>query len=326
MPSKIEISHKTIIFTLVVLAGIWFVFQILDIIFLLFLSFILMSALRPIVEWLSDRKVPRVLAILLIYAVVFGGVGFGIASMVPTLGLQLRKLALEIPVFVDRLLPHIPLDAQGVSRQLAPVGENILRVTVGVFSNFIGLVTVLTFTFYFLLERSNLRSMLSRLVGDGFGTQIFVVLQRIERRLGSWVLGQLVLMVFIGTLVYIGLFFLRVEFALPLAIIAGVFEIVPTIGPIISAVPTVLVALAQSPVLALSVVALYVVVQQVENNILVPVVMRKSVGIPPIMTILALLVGARFGGVAGAVLAVPVLITVEEIMAAVMGTGGKDRE
>jgi len=319
MQNKVEISHKSILFTFLFLAIAWLVLQIRDILLLLFLSFILMSALRPIVEWLHERRVPKILAIFLIYAVVFGGIGFSIAGMVPTLAVQLKKLSAEIPVFIERMLPYVSLDAQMLSRQIAPVGENILKVTVGVFSNIVAVLTVMTFTFYFLLERSNLKVMLSRLLGQAFGLQVFAVMQNVERRLGSWVLGQLLLMVVIGSLSYVGLYFLRVEFALPLAIIAGVLEIVPTIGPILSGVPAVLVAFAHSPVLALTVIALYIVVQQVENNIIVPLVMRKSVGLPPVMTILALMVGARFAGVAGAILAVPVLLTIEEIIAASTG-------
>jgi len=143
---------------------------------------------------------------------------------------------------------------------------------------------------------------------------VFTVLLQIEKRLGAWVLGQVCLMIFIGLLVYGGLFFLRVEYALPLAIFAGLLEIVPTIGPTVSAIPAVLVAFGSSPGLALSVAALYIIVQQIENNLLVPLVMKQSVGLSPVLTILALMIGGRFGGIAGAVLAVPVLISIQEIV------------
>ncbi len=323
MPTKVEISHKTIIFTLVLLAGLWLLLQIRDILFLLFISFILMSALRPIIEWLEDRKIPRLVAIFFIYAIVFGVFGVMIAGMIPTLIAQSGKLFTEIPNFLSRMFPYVSLDVQSLYQQIAPVGANIVNVTVGVFSNFIMMLTVLTFTFYFLLERGNLKAILSGLLGDGVGNRVFTILLRVEKRLGAWVLGELVLMGFIGTLVYIGLFFLRVDFALPLAIIAGMLEIVPTIGPILSAVPAILVAFSHSPILALTVIALYVIVQQIENNIVVPFVMKKSVGLPPILTILALLIGGRFAGVTGAILAVPVLLTIQELIASLGNTSSK---
>lgn len=115
-------------------------------------------------------------------------------------------------------------------------------------------------------------------------------------------------------IVYIGLFFLGIEFAIPLAVLAGLLEMVPTVGPILSAVPAILVAFSHSPVLALSVLALYIIVQQVENNILVPLIMKRSVGLSPVLTILALMIGGRFAGIAGAILAVPILLTIQEII------------
>lgn len=325
MPTKVEISHKTIIFTLIVLAGIWLLLQVRDILFLLFISFILMSAMRPIVEWLEQRKVPRIAAIVGLYIIVIGLFGGLIAGMVPTLVTQSGILFSEIPKFFDRMFPYVSLDLTSLSQQIAPVGENIIRVTFGVFSNILGFLTVFTFTFYFLLERGNLRAILSGLLGNGMGDRVFSILLRVERRLGAWVLGELVLMLFIGALVYAGLLFFRVDFALPLAIIAGILEIVPTIGPIVSAVPAILVAFAHSPVLALIVIALYIVVQQIENNVVVPLVMKKSVGLPPVLTLLALMIGGRFAGVSGAILSVPVLLTIEEIIASTTNQAARKR-
>lgn len=316
MPTKVEISHRTIIFTLILLAAVWVVFQIRDVLYLLFISFILMSALRPIVDGMERIRVPRVVSILILYGLVFGGLGAGIASMIPTLSTQSAKLFNQLPDVLSRVFPYISSDIQALLQQVAPVGENLVRVTLGVFSNMLAVVTVMTFTFYFLLERRHLQDFLVALLGNFTGERAFDVLLRIEKRLGSWVLGQLCLMLFVGLLVYGGLFFLRVEYALPLAILAGLLEIVPTIGPTVSAVPSVLVAFSNSPSpwLAVSVIALYIIVQQVENNILVPLIMKRSVGLPPILTIVALMIGAKFGGITGAVLAVPVLIAIQEVV------------
>ena len=314
MPTKIEISHRTIIFTLVLIAGIWLILEIRDILFLLFISFILMSALRPIVDGMERLKIPRIVSIFLLYGIVFGGLGAGLASMVPTLAVQSGKLLMQLPDALSRIFPYISSDVQSLIQQVAPVGENLVKVTVGVFSNVLAVLTVMTFTFYFLLERRHLQDFLAALLGAEPGERVFDVLLRIEKRLGSWVLGELCLMAFVGLLAYGGLFFLRVEYALPLAILAGVLEIVPTIGPTVSAIPAVLVALGSSPILALSVIALYIIVQQIENNLLVPLVMKRSVGLPPVLTILALMIGGRFGGVTGAVLAVPVLLAVQEVI------------
>lgn len=323
MPTKVEISHKTIIFTVVFLAALWGIFQIKDILFLLFISFILMAALRPIVDGLEKLRIPRVISIFLLYALVFGGIGLGVVGTIPTLATQSGKLFAQLPDVIAKVFPYISSDIKSFTQQIAPVGENVVRVTIGVFSNFISVLTVMTFTFYFLLERRNMAEFLSGFLGETLGERVFHVMMQIEKRLGAWVNGQLILMLFIGLLVYGGLFFLRIEYALPLAILAGLLEIVPTIGPIVSAIPAIIVGFAGSPFLALSVAALYIIVQQVENNILVPVIMRRSVGLPPVMTIMVLMIGARFGGVAGAVLAVPVLLAIQEIVNSFPSTPSK---
>lgn len=321
--SKIEISHRTIIFTIALLLALWVLVQIRDILFLVFIAFILMAALKPLVDWLGMLRVPRFLSILLIYAIVFGFFGWSIAGTIPSLVMQSAKFAQELPVFVERVMPYWNIDVRSLTQQIAPITENVFRLTVGIFSNIVTTLTVLVFTFYFLLERKNAESVLASTVGDDWAKQVIKVLREIEVRLGSWVRGQLLLMFLVGLFVYIGLTLLRVEFALPLAIIAGVLEIVPMVGPIFSAIPAVLVALTISPLLAVSVVALYFVVQQLENNIVVPFVMKRSVGLSPLVTIFALMVGGRLAGIVGAILAVPVVLVLQAVIGAFLGRSSR---
>lgn len=312
--SKIEVSYRTIIFAVVFLAGLWALIQIRDILFLLFIAFLLMTAIRPLVVILERIRIPRIMSILLVYAVVFGLFGVSLAGTIPLLVTQSTRLITDLPSFAARVLPFWNIDVGTLTRQIAPISENIVKVTVGIFSNIITTLTVLVFTFYFLLERPRASQTLSPLVGESMTNRTLDILRQIERRLGAWVRGELLLMVTIGVLSYIGLSILHVDFALPLAIIAGVLEIVPTIGPIVSAIPAVLVALAVSPFLALTVVALYFIIQQVENNLLVPIVMKKSIGFSPLVTILSVMIGGRFAGVVGAILAVPLVLVLQIII------------
>lgn len=318
MTSKIEISHRTIIFTVAFLMGLWLILQIRDILFLLFISFILMSALRPLVELFVRVKVPRIVGILLLYSVIFGLFGFSLAGAIPSLVIQSTKLVQELPMFVSRVLPYWDIDVRSISQQIAPISENVVKVTVGIFSNVITTLTVLVFTFYFLLERRHIETFLTSTIGEDAARQTLDVVETIEQRLGAWVRGELFLMFCVGLFSYIGLTFLHVDFALPLAIIAGFLEIIPMVGPIVSAIPSVLVALASSPFLALSVIALFFIVQQVENNLIVPFVMKRSVGLSPLVTIVSLMVGGKLMGIGGAMLAVPVVLVLQTIVGAVL--------
>lgn len=318
MASKIEISHRTIVFTVVLLAGIWLIIQIRDILFLLFISFILMSALRPLVDALSRYKLPRVIAILIVYGLIFGVFGLSVASMIPSLASQSTRLATQLPVFVGQVLPYWDIDVRSLTQQITPIGENLLKLTLGIFSNIITTLAVLVFSFYLILERNNTESFLRSFMGDEAAQKILTVLRTIEGRLSAWVRGQIFLMVFIGLLVYLGLTLLHIEFALPLAILAGILEIVPTIGPIVSAIPAVLVALAISPVLALSVIALYFIIQQLENNLVVPLVMKRSVGLSPLVTIITVMIGARLAGVVGAILSIPTFLVIQTLISSTL--------
>lgn len=323
MVSKIEVSHKTIFFVLILLAFVWLVLQIRDILFLLFIAFIVMAALRPAVDWLDSKKIPRFIGAFFMYILVFGVIGLSIAGIIPSLVVQFTKLTNIFPALLVKILPYWNIDMSSISQQLAPIGENVLKLTIGIFSNIATTFMVLVFAFYFLLERKYAQKFVSGFVGEEQAMVIIDTLLRIEQRLGSWVGGQLVLMLSVGILSYIGLVLLGIEFALPLAIVAGILEIIPTIGPVISAIPAIIIALSISPLYGLYTAILYIVIQQVENNILVPLVMKRSVGLHPLVTIVSLLVGARLGGVVGAILAVPILLIIQELITSVTSSQKK---
>lgn len=314
-----EISYRTIVFALALVAGLWLVLQIRDILFLLFIAFLLMTALHPLVSFLVKFRIPRFIAIGFVYLVLFGFLGVSFAGVIPILVVQSTRFMQELPVVVGRVLPYWNIDVGALTSQIAPIGENVVKVTVGIFSNIVTTVMVLVFTFYFLLERHHAQVVAISLMGETVGVQTISVLRKIEKRLGTWVRGELILMVFVGMFSYIGLVILHVEFALPLAIVAGLLEIVPNIGPTVSAIPAVLVALGVSPFFALSVVALYVIIQQIENNILVPLVMRHVTGFSPLVTILALMVGARLAGITGIILAVPFFLVLQVLLEEFIG-------
>lgn len=310
---KIEISIKTVLITLSILASFWLVLQIQDILFLLFIAFLLMTAIYPLVLFLERFRVPRALGILVIYAVVFGLFGASFVGAIPSLITQSTNLIEQLPSFIARILPYWNIDISSFTQQMAPFGQSLVKVTLGVFSNILAFVTVLVFTFYFLMERRHADEILNSIFGPQVAYRGLLLLRQVERRLGFWVRGELLLMTAVGVCSYIGLSILHVEFALPLAILAGLLEVIPMIGPTISAIPAILVALAVSPFLALSVTALYIVVQQVENNLLVPIIMKKSVGFAPIVTILVLMIGGRLAGAVGAILSVPIALVIQEV-------------
>jgi predicted PurR-regulated permease PerM len=318
MTSKIEISHRSVIFTVILLAGIWLLLAIRDILYLLFVAFIVMSALRPMVEYLEKRHIPKILSIICIYILVIGLIALTVSSLVPALVSQISRFVSDFPKYVEIIRPYYQIDIRTLTQQIAPISENIIRITVGLFSNILTLTTVLVITFYMLLEHENIQKFLSNLMPKEQVTKITSILDNIEFSMGAWLRGELVLMLFIGLLAFIGLTFLRVDYALPLALIAGFTEIIPVMGPIISAVPAVFIALTVSPILALATAALYFLIHQLENNLVVPVVMKRAINLSPFLTILSLMIGSQLAGIAGAVLSIPIVLMIRAIVLGVV--------
>lgn len=316
MGKTIEISHRTIIFTILFPLSLWFVYQIKDIILMLFVAVIFMSALTPFVDWLQKYRVPRGLSILFIYLVVWGLVGTLIAAVVPGLIEQSGKLIRLLPTSLNQI-ELFNTYQQEISRELltrlGSLPEGLIKFSIGLFSNILGVVTTLVISFYLLLERKNLDRYLTLLLGPDKPEKAKQIINHIEHRLGGWVRGELFLMLAVGTFTYIGLVILGVDIPLPLAVLAGLLEIVPNIGPTISAVPAILVALTINPLTALATLALYILTQQLENNLLVPKVMEKVTGVNPLVSILALMVGFKIAGPAGAVLAIPIILVAQII-------------
>jgi len=194
------------------------------------------------------------------------------------------------------------------------VTNNIFGVVSAVFSNTLFIMTTLFFGLYFLLEENLASRFFHHYFSRETADRIVSTFYTAEKRMSSWFWGELTLMMVVGAMTYVGLTLIGVKYALPLAILAGLLEVVPNIGPIISAVPAIIIGFSQSVFAGFSSLALYIVVQQLENNLIVPVIMKRAVGINPILTLLALLIGGRIGGVLGILLAVPLFLFVETII------------
>ena len=145
-------------------------------------------------------------------------------------------------------------------------------------------------------------------------------MQALDHQLGGWVRAQLFLCLLIGLITYLGLRLMGIDYALPLGILAGLLEIIPHIGPTVAAVPSVIAGLALSLPHGLAVAGLYFVIQQLENSVLVPRIMKQAVGVNPLITILALMIGFKLGGVGGAILAIPTFLMIQIIYKEVLSS------
>jgi len=316
MPQKIEISSKTIIFTVGFILMLGVIWLIKDLIFSLFIAFIIAGALRQPVDFLEKRRIPRVLASFVIYLLFLFAIVNLFALVIPPLLKEISFLFKNLPEIIKTALPQISsyIDLSTLTQNLPNLANNAINLIKGVFSNAIFVTSTLFFGFYLLLEKDFIENVLVNFFDEAEAKKIAHIVNRGQKRAGNWFWGEVALMTAVGALTYIGLTIIGMKYALALAVLAGLLEVVPTLGPIISAIPAALIGFSSSYVLGLSNIALYFIVQQLENNLLVPLVMKKIVGVHPVVTLIALIVGGKLAGVLGILLAVPTTIFVETML------------
>ncbi len=312
MPRKIEISHKTVIFTLLLLVGVWLLYFLRQIILQIFVALLIMTIVNPLVRKLQRFKIPRIISIIFIYGLIIGLLSLVVGLVLPPLFEQTKNFAISIPEYLGHIETPFFVGsdiAAQLTQELGAVPSQAVKVGVSFFANIISVVTVFVFAFYLLLERNKLDDQLSTLVGEENSKKVARIIDKLEIKLGGWARAELLLMTIVGTTSYIGFLILGIPFALPLAILAGLLETVPTLGPILGAVPAVMVGFGVNQFAGVSVAAMAFLIQQLENYIIVPKVMQDSVGVSPIVTLSALIIGFKIAGVVGAILAVPTVIT-----------------
>jgi len=314
MPKKVEVSHKTIIFTVVFLLSLWFLYFVRDIVLLFLVSFLLMLALSPAVNKLEKKlRFPRFLAILVNYFFIIGLVVLAISLLAGPLFKQTGLLVNQLLALTEKIgsAQWAKNFLNNPFSQIGLVSGNIFKFTQGVFSNAVKIFSVFVINFYLILERKHLSKHLRRLFNGKNASVAEKIISRLEHELGSWLWGELALMVIVGVLTYLGLLILGIKYALPLAFLAGILEIFPNFGPLLAAIPGVIIGLSISPLMGLGALAVYFVVQQLENSLIVPKVMQRTMGVHPIVTLLALLIGFRLAGVAGAIFSLPMVLVVK---------------
>ncbi len=317
MPRKIEISHKTIIFTVIFLAFLGLLYFIRAIILQFFVALLIMTILNPLVTKLSKFKIPRAISIIVAYILVFSVVGFALAGVIPPLVEQTTNFINGLPEYLENSGISSVVTEQATVQLLSKLGDlpaQATRTVISIFSNVFDVLLVLIFAFYLLLSREEHDEQLTNFFGRERSKKITKTIDTLEVKLGGWARGQLILMFLVGIATYIGFRLLGLPFALPLAILAGLLEMVPYMGPIVAAIPAAIIGFGISPVIGLATAALALLIQQLEAYLLVPKVMEKSVGVSPIITLLALAIGFKIASVAGALISVPVVISLQVLL------------
>jgi len=307
------LSRNQFIAALAIIAIGWFIVSIHEILVVLFISFILMTALIPVVDFLKKRGLSHGLAVAVTYLGVIACLLLLILPLAPFFVYQIQALTKNFPSLFESATQAlgIRVNYADVNSSLAnffqTMGGNIISISGKVFGGFLSTLTVIVVSFYLLLYHDRFEKLFLSLSPREKRDKVEKVFENIEEKMGHWVRGQIALSIFIGLITWVFLSLAGVSYALPLAFLAGFLEILPTIGPVIASIPAIIVALTISPALAIIVAIGYIIIQAIENNILVPKIMQAAVGLNPVVIIIAILIGGNLLGVWGALLSIPFL-------------------
>jgi predicted PurR-regulated permease PerM len=313
--NELETSTKVILKVVFVVLSLAFLWVIRDIILILLFSLILASALDPLVDYFSEKRVPRAVSVLTVYILVLGMAAAVIYLLIPPAVEQFAVFRDNLPSYSAALQERLGSTIFGnlniteyVKGMFANGGGSSFVVqTFGVFNGLLTFISVLVISFYLVAEEKGMKQFISALLPDQHQEFTMGLIEKIQKKMGLWILGQLILSFAIFLFTWIGLSILGIKYALFLALLAGLLEVVPYIGPFLSAVPGVLFAFIQNPPLALAVAILYLLIQKTEGYILVPKIMEKTVGTSPLVVLVALLIGFKLAGVVGLLVAVPLV-------------------
>jgi predicted PurR-regulated permease PerM len=332
----LHISPQSVVTTLLILLAFGVAFLLRDLILVVLAAVIIAAALEPGIRHLKQYHISRVPAAIIIYLLLVAAIAAIAVFLIRPLIGQALQFVNSVPQYLESIaflnmggeqaVKSADASANGAAFSVQQVVQQVRGIlgeftggAVTVITNIFGGVTsfllIVVLSFYLCLQENGVLRFVRMVTPVRYEQYAINLWRRAEHKIGLWVQGQLILALIVGVLTYIGLWALGVPFALVLAFLAGVAELIPLLGPVLAAIPAIGIAGVEGGLMfAVIVAALYVVIQQLESNVIYPVVVQKVVGLSPIIVIIALVAGGQLGGFLGIVLSVPIAAGIMEFL------------
>lgn len=329
---RIYITTGTIIKTLLILAGAALIWYLRDVALIVLTAIVIASAMEPGIRSMMRIGLPRIFAVILMYLAIIAVFGGALYFFVPLVLRDAAAFLTHLPealqsvagsAGLSTMLPLTNIASLFASAEFISTLSGALSGTTGslfaivsvFFGGLLSFLLVVVFSFYFSVQETGVDDFLRIVTPARYEEYVLGLWRRSQEKIGKWMQGQLLLALIVGILLYLGLTILQVPFALLLAVIAALFELIPVFGQIFAMIPALILAFgAGGTTFALLVGGLYVLVQQFEAHLIYPLVVRKIVGVPPLLVILALIVGAKLAGFIGILLSVPIAAALRELV------------
>lgn len=333
---KLVITTESWVRLVIVLALAYAFFQVSRFILVLIASIVIASAIEPVTMWARRRAIPRLPAVFSVYviAALFLS-GFFYFLLLPLIG-EVSGFIKTLTVYSNAIVNDSVLSEMFKTQNVfggldtpALIGElsSYLNswsafLSQGIFSSLsaisggvISFILILVLSFYLAVQEDGVGKFLKIITPLKHESYVINLWKRSQLKIGRWMQGQLFLGVLVMVLVYLGLLIIGVPHALLLAVLAGILELIPLFGPVLAAIPAIFVTYGSLGTSAALIVALlYILIQQLENHIIYPLVVKKVIGMPPIVSIMVLVIGGQLAGFLGIIVAVPVAAVVMEFL------------
>ena len=334
--NTIRISAGTIAKVIIIGLLFWVFFILKDLVLVILLSIVVASAVEPGAQWFIRRKIPRLFSVIIIYLFIaiclIGLIYFLLVPLLSESSDFLRNFPSYFNVndFTDTISNNSFLSSQtfftGITNSIdlediigqintiiGSITSNAFGTIASIFGGLLSFFLAIILSFYLSVEEDGVEKFLKAITTIKHEKYVVALWKRSQRKIGLWMQGQLVLAIIIGMLVYLGLVLLNVPNALLLAVLAAGFEIIPLFGPILASIPAIMISFVSGGLpLAVLVAGLYIIVHQFENQLIYPLVVKKVVGVSPVVSILALTAGWQLAGFLGLILSVPVAAAIIE--------------
>ncbi|MBU4298890.1 AI-2E family transporter [Patescibacteria group bacterium] len=312
----LDISWTTILKIAFAALLFYLIYQIRDVLILIIFAIILSLLLNPVINFLERKKVPRTFATISVYLIVFGLISLFFYLTIDFLIQETQKLVKIFPQYFDKISP--PLRGLGIQtfgnleelintfgKTLEKTAANVFNVLFVIFGGIFSTLFVLTLAIFLSLEQKIFEKTLTLFFPKKYETYVLELWENSQRKVSGWFGARIIACLFVGLLSYFALFLFNANYSFLLAVVAGVFNFIPFIGPILTGVLIFLIISFDSISKAILALVAFTLIQQVENNILTPILTRKFIGLSPALVLVSLAIGGKLAGILGATLAVP---------------------
>lgn len=302
----------------------YIIYSLKDILILFLVALIISFLFEPAIRFLQKFKINRTVSVIFVYVAVFGILGIIIYSTAPTFFSEFQQFSQLFPQYFEKVAPtfrglgfssfeNIEVFVQSIGGTFSQASSNIFNAVGVFFGGIASMLFVLSIAVFLSLEEKSSKEIIKLLAPRRYENYALTFWEKTETKVSGWLASRFLSCLFVGVVFLISLYLLNVDYALSLALFAAVADFVPIVGPILSGLVCFVFIGLDSWLKAVFVVIVLILIHQIEGNIISPILTKKFIGLPPVLVLLSLAIGAQFLGVLGAILAAPVAAAIFEL-------------